>query len=60
MSDEEKNRALPPYHSLVQMVEELYAEHGDNHRGLGYPKVEGFDLRYQVYLDVIRNAAARE
>lgn len=48
--------ALPPYHSLVRMVEELHEEHGDNHRGLGYPKVEGFDARYRVYLDVIRPA----
>lgn len=36
------------------MVEDLYAQHGDTHRGLGYPKLEGFDARYRVYLDVIR------
>jgi SAM-dependent methyltransferase len=45
-----------PYQSLVRMVEDLYAEHGDSHRGLGYPKLEGFDTRYRVYLDVIRGA----
>lgn len=46
----------PPYQSLVRMVENLYSEHGDSHRGLGYPKMEGFDARYRVYLDVIRGA----
>lgn len=45
-----------PYHGLVQMVEALHAEHGDTHRGLGYPRAEGFDVRYRVYLDVIRAA----
>ncbi len=59
MSDQEKNDVPPSYHSLVQLVEKLHAEHGDSHRGLGYPKVEGFDARYQVYLEVIRDAAAR-
>jgi SAM-dependent methyltransferase len=43
-----------PYHSLVRFVEALHAEHGDTHRGLGYPKEEGFDVRYRVYLDLIR------
>ena len=43
-----------PYKSLVRMVEELFAVHGDTHRGLGYPKTEGFDARYRVYLDVVR------
>jgi SAM-dependent methyltransferase len=47
-----------PYHALVRMVEDLYAEHGDTHRGLGYPKAEGFDARYRIYLDVIRGTAA--
>lgn len=41
-----------PYKSLVKMVEELFVQHGDSHRGLGYPKSEGFDTRYRVYLDV--------
>jgi SAM-dependent methyltransferase len=61
MTNDEKAEAAAnrPYHSLVRMVEELYAEHGDSHRGLGYPKEEGFDVRYHVYLDVIRAAAAR-
>ena len=49
-----------PYQSLVRMVEDLYAEHGDTHRGLGYPKVEGFAARYRVYLDLIRGAKAGE
>jgi SAM-dependent methyltransferase len=38
------------------MVEDLYAQHGDTHCGLGYPKREGFDTRYRIYLDVIREA----
>jgi SAM-dependent methyltransferase len=49
-----------PYLSLVRMVEELHDKYGDSHRGLGYPKAEGFDVRYRVYLDVIRGAADRE
>lgn len=43
-----------PYRSLVRLVEGLFEIHGDSHRGLGYPKNEGFDARYRVYLDVIR------
>ena len=43
-----------PYKSLVRMVEDLFAQHGDTHRGFGYPKLEGFDARYRVYLDVTR------
>jgi SAM-dependent methyltransferase len=43
-----------PYVSLVRMVENLFTVHGDSHRGLGYPKVHGFDARYRVYLDVTR------
>ena len=42
------------------MVEELHARHGDTHLGLGYPKEEGFDRRYHVYLDVIREAERRK
>lgn len=42
------------------MVEDLYAQHGDTHRGLGYPKLEGFDARYRVYLDVTRFGPAGE
>ena len=61
MTNDEKADAPAdrPYHSLVRMVEALYAEHGDSHRGLGYPKEEGFDVRYRVYLDVIRPEAGR-
>ncbi len=57
---ESEASAERPYHSLVRMVEGLYAEHGDNHRGLGYPKVEGFDVRYRVYLDLLRAAAGEK
>jgi len=46
-----------PYHSLVRMVEKLHTQHGDTHWGLGYPKEEGFDIRYRVYLDLIRGSA---
>jgi SAM-dependent methyltransferase len=50
----------PPYQSLVRMVENLFAQHGDTHEGLGYPKEQGFDARYRVYLDVTRFGAIRE
>lgn len=54
----EKNKvAAPadrPYRSLVRLVEGLFAQHGDTHEGLGYPKREGFDARYRVYADVTR------
>ncbi len=56
-SEEAKPATAPlgrPYTSLVKMVEDLFTLHGDSHRGLGYPKVEGFDQRYRVYLDVTR------
>ena len=55
--DDQMKDAVPgdrPYISLVKMVEDLFVQHGDNHRGLGYPKAEGFDTRYRVYLDVTR------
>jgi SAM-dependent methyltransferase len=56
MIENDKVAAPPdrPYRSLVRMVEDLFAQHGDSHRGLGYPKPEGFDARYRVYLDVTR------
>jgi SAM-dependent methyltransferase len=56
-SPETQASAAPPgraYKSLVKMVEDLFALHGDTHCGLGYPKREGFDTRYRVYLDVTR------
>jgi SAM-dependent methyltransferase len=54
MIENDKVAAPPdrPYRSLVRMVEDLFAQHGDSHRGLGYPKLEGFDARYRVYLDI--------
>ncbi len=62
MTDEEKNG--PPaerlYYPLVETVEKLYIEHGDTHRGMGFRTEEGFEARYPVYLEVIREAAARE
>ncbi len=62
MTDEEKNG--PPaerlYYPLVETVEKLYVEHGDTHRGMGFRTEEGFEARYPVYLEVIREAAARE
>ncbi|HEY3662857.1 MAG TPA: methyltransferase domain-containing protein [Chthoniobacterales bacterium] len=48
------------YHPLVETLEKYYAEHGDNHRGLGFRTEEGFEARYRVYLEVIRDAAARQ
>jgi SAM-dependent methyltransferase len=62
MTDEEITG--PPaqrlYHPLVETAEKFYAEHGDTHRGLGFRTEEGFEARYRVYLEVIREAAARE
>jgi SAM-dependent methyltransferase len=62
MADEELTG--PPeqrlYHPLVETVEKFYTEHGDTYRGLGFRKEEGFEARYRVYLEVIRDAAARE
>src|SRR5262249_40092796 len=48
------------YHPLVETVEKYYDEHGDTHRGLGFQTEEGFEARYRVYLEVIRELAARE
>ncbi len=62
MTDEEKNG--PPaqrlYHPLVETLEKFFTEHGDNHRGMGFQTDEGFEVRYRVFLEVIRAAAARE
>ena len=62
MTNEEKKG--PPaerlYYPLVKTVEKLYVEHGDTHRGMGFRTDEGFEARYPVYLEVIREAAARE
>ncbi|HEV2805870.1 MAG TPA: class I SAM-dependent methyltransferase [Chthoniobacterales bacterium] len=43
-----------PYLSLVKFVEDLFDVHGDSHRGLGYPKPDGFQARYSVLLDVMK------
>ena len=45
-----------PYQSLVRLVEGFFETHGDTHQGLGYPKSDGFDDRYRVFLDVVRFA----
>lgn len=42
------------YLSLVRLVEALFNTYGDNHQGLGYPKADGFNERYQVFLDAAR------
>jgi SAM-dependent methyltransferase len=39
---------------LVERIEQLFREHGDTHKGLGYPKPDGFEDRYRVFLDVAR------
>ena len=61
MSDEEMTR--PPaqrlYQPLVEAVEKFYEEHGDTHRGMGFRTDKGFEARYRIYLEVIREAAAR-
>ena len=35
-------------------MENLFHEHGDTHKGLGYPKPDGFRERQRVFLDVMR------
>ncbi len=44
----------PPYLRAVRTTEALFRLHGDSHRGLAYPKPDGFLDRYRVYLDVLR------
>jgi len=43
-----------PYLAMVKLVEDLFATHGDSHRGLGYSNENGFHDRYRAYLDVTR------
>lgn len=57
MTDQKPGAAGPadrPYMALVEGVEALFAEHGDTHVGLGYPKADGFHDRYRTFLDVTR------
>jgi SAM-dependent methyltransferase len=44
----------PPYVTLSQQVGQLFAQHGDTHEGLGYPKPDGYAKRQEVLLDVMR------
>lgn len=43
-----------PYKSLIALAEKYFSEHGDTHKGLGYPKPDGFCERYRVFLDVMK------
>lgn len=43
-----------PYLSVVRQVEDLFRKHGDTHKGLGYPKPDGYRDRQRVFLDVMR------
>jgi SAM-dependent methyltransferase len=42
------------YAKIVAHYEDCLAQHGDNHRGVDWPKSEDVDTRYKVMLDVIR------
>jgi SAM-dependent methyltransferase len=50
----ESTGSTRPYQTNVDRVEELFSIHGDSHRGLGYPREQGFLDRYRVYYDVVR------
>lgn len=42
----------PPYLAGVRHIEDLFQEHGDSHKGLGYPKPDGYLDRYRIYFEV--------
>lgn len=42
------------YKDIIQHYESCYALHGDNHKGMDWPKAEDVDTRYQIMLDIIR------
>ncbi|MCB0697855.1 MAG: class I SAM-dependent methyltransferase [Chitinophagaceae bacterium] len=41
------------YKEIVEHYESCFEKHGDNHRGMDWPKLEDVDTRYQVMLDLI-------
>jgi len=48
-----------PYLSIVSHYESCLDEHGDNHRGVDWPKAEDVPTRHDVMLGVIRPRAER-
>ncbi len=47
------------YLELVAHYEDCLAHHGDNHRGVNWPRAEDADLRYEVMLGLIPREAPR-
>lgn len=45
------------YQTIVSHYEECLEQHGDNHRGVDWPKKEDAEIRYQVMLDLIQLAS---
>lgn len=42
------------YLDIVEHYEQCYKIHGDNYKGVDWPKLEDVDTRYQVMLDVMK------
>ncbi len=42
------------YLEIVEHYEECYKMHGDNHKGVDWPKEEDVEKRYKVMLDIMR------
>jgi SAM-dependent methyltransferase len=49
----------PCYRRIVAHYEDCLARHGDNHRGVDWPRAEDVDLRYSVMLGLIDRDAPR-
>ena len=47
------------YHSIIEHYERCLAVHGDNHRGVDWPRAEDADQRYAVMLGVIAMSSPR-
>jgi SAM-dependent methyltransferase len=43
-----------PYLSIISKCECYLRQHGDNHRGVGWPNAQDAETRYRVMLDVLR------
>ncbi len=41
------------YEKIVKHYERCYAEHGDNHKGMDWPKLEDNHVRFQVMLQLL-------
>ena len=49
----------PPHRQIVAHYERCLALHGDNHRGVDWPRAEDAELRYAVMLGVIASTEPR-